>query len=82
VMEMSLTSTDRALVCTPWYHMVTSEAWIVPHLLAGAALVIQPAFDAPETLRAIGEHDITGLLAVPTQLEVLAETQRDLGVDL
>ncbi|MDZ7702501.1 MAG: AMP-binding protein [Halobacteriales archaeon] len=82
VMEMGLDAEDRALVCTPWYHMVTSEAWIVPHLFAGATLVIQPGFEAEATLEAIAAHGITGLLAVPTQLEVLVETQRDLGVDL
>jgi len=82
VMEMSLDASDRALVCTPWYHMVTSEAWILPHLFSGATLVLQPAFEPEDTLRAIENHDISGLLAVPTQLEVLVETQRDLGVDL
>lgn len=81
-LEMSLTASDRALVCTPWYHMVTSEAWIIPHLFVGATLVIQPAFEPEATLRAIEAHAITGLLAVPTQLEVLVETQRELDADL
>lgn len=82
VMEMGLATTDRALVCTPWYHMVTSEAWILPHLFSGATLVLQPSFEPRATLRAIEAHEISGLLAVPTQLEVLVETQRELGADL
>jgi fatty-acyl-CoA synthase len=82
VMEMGLAAADRALVCTPWYHMVTSEAWILPHLLSGATLVLLPSFEPEATLRAIEDHDISGLLAVPTQLEVLVETQADLEVDL
>ena len=81
-LEMSLTASDRALVSTPWYHMVTTEAWILPHLLVGATLVVQPAFDPPETLRLMEEHEITGLLAVPTQLETLLAAQDDVGADL
>jgi len=81
-LEMSLAARDRALVCTPWYHMVTSEAWIVPHLLVGATLVMQPAFDPVETLEAIEAHGITGLLAVPTQLEALLGAQADVSADL
>ena len=81
-LEMSLQASDRAIVCTPWYHMVTSEAWVLPHLLVGATLVIQRAFDPPETLRAMADHDVTGLLAVPTQLEALLDAQDDVGADL
>ncbi len=81
-MEMGLDADDRALVCTPWYHMVTSEAWVLPHLLVGATLVLQPTFDAEGTLRAVEEHGITGLLAVPTQLATLVEAQRSLDADL
>lgn len=81
-LEMSLDASDRALVCTPWYHMVTTEAWILPHLLVGATLVVQPAFDPEESLRAIEDHAVTGLLAVPTQLEALLEAQETVGADL
>ncbi|GGM61123.1 fatty-acyl-CoA synthase [Halarchaeum rubridurum] len=82
VMEMSLEPTDTALVTTPWYHMVTSDAWILPHLLTGATLVIQPTFEPDEALDLVAEHDVTGMLAVPTQLNVLADRQAERGLDI
>ena len=82
VMEMSIEPTDVALVTTPWYHMVTTDAWILPHLLTGATLVLQPSFEPDEALALVAEHDVTGLLAVPTQLRVLADRQADLGLDV
>jgi acyl-CoA synthetase (AMP-forming)/AMP-acid ligase II len=82
VMEMGIDETDTALVVTPWYHMVTTDAWILPHLLAGATLVLQSGFEPDAALRAIAEHDVTGLLAVPTQLTALIDAQQEAGYDL
>ncbi|MFC6725917.1 class I adenylate-forming enzyme family protein, partial [Halobium palmae] len=79
VMEMGIDETDTALVTTPWYHMVTTDAWILPHLLAGATLVVQSEFDPETSLEHMAEHDVTGLLAVPTQLDALIEEQADGG---
>ncbi|WP_459890685.1 class I adenylate-forming enzyme family protein [Halostagnicola bangensis] len=81
-LEMSLTAHDRALVCTPWYHQVTANTWILAHLLVGATLIIQPTFEPKDTLQAIETHNITGLLAVPTQLRTLREVQKDVQSDL
>jgi len=81
-LEMSLTAADRALVCTPWYHGVTCFTWVLAHLLVGGRLVIQRAFDPPESLRLMEEHDVTGLLAVPTQLEALLRAQDEVESDL
>ena len=81
-LEMSLTASDRALVCSPWYHMVTSEAWILPHLLVGATIVIQPTFDPAQSLELMDEHEVTGLLAVPTQLETFLRVQDDVEADV
>ena len=81
-LEMSLTASDRALVCTPWYHGVTCFTWILSHLLVGGTLVLQRSFEPAESLRLMEEHAITGLLAVPTQLEALLRAQDDVGADL
>lgn len=81
-LEMSLTATDRALVCTPWFHGVTCFTWIFAHLLVGARLVVQRSFEPPESLRLMQDHDVTGLLAVPTQLDALLEVHEDVGADL
>lgn len=77
IMEMGIDRRDRGLVISPWYHMVTNNAWILPHLQVGATLVLHSKFDPNHTLSAIARHDITGLLAVPTQLDMLVERQRN-----
>lgn len=82
VMEMSLEPDDVALVTTPWYHDVTTVAWIYPYLQVGATLVLQPEFVPPETMRLLDEHDVTGLLAVPAQLEALLEADEKGSYDL
>jgi fatty-acyl-CoA synthase len=82
VMEHGVDETDTALVTTPWYHMVTADAWLYPHFLAGATAVLHSSFEADEALELIEAHDATGLLAVPTQLDALADTQETSGHDL
>ncbi|ELY50905.1 class I adenylate-forming enzyme family protein [Natronolimnohabitans innermongolicus] len=82
IMEMGIDETDTALVTTPWYHMVTCDAWILPHIQAGATLVVQSDFDPDEALQLVDEHDATGALAVPTQLHALADCQRENEYDI
>ena len=77
VMEHGIQETDTALVTSPWYHMVTSDAWIYPHLLAGATLILHTSFDPTEALELMDQHDATGLLAVPTQLSAINDVQAD-----
>lgn len=80
-MEHGIDKTDIGLMTTPWYHMVSSDAWIYPHLLAGATIIIQSDFDPTETLELIEEHGATGLLAVPTQLTAMNDVQEDAEFD-
>lgn len=82
VMETGLRPTDIALVTTPWYHDVTTVAWIYPHLQVGATLVLQSQFVPDETLAMLAEHDVTGLLAVPAQLDSLLKIRQETAADL
>ena len=75
VMEHGIDETDTALVTTPWYHMVTSDAWLYPHFLAGATAVLHGSFDPDEALDLVEAHGVTGLLAVPTQIDSLNDAQ-------
>ena len=81
VMEHGIDPTDVGVLATPWYHMVSSDAWIYPHLIAGATVLIQSDFDPTDTLELIEEHDATGVLAVPTQLTALNDVQAEAGFD-
>jgi fatty-acyl-CoA synthase len=49
---------------------------------AGATLVLQSAFDPESVLAAIDDYDITGLLAVPTQLDVINDVQATADYDV
>jgi acyl-CoA synthetase (AMP-forming)/AMP-acid ligase II len=82
VMEHGIDETDIALAPTPWYHMVTTDAWLYPHWLAGASTVVQSTYDPAATLNLLEDHDVTGLLAVPTQLDDLCSLQADLAADV
>jgi fatty-acyl-CoA synthase len=75
VIEHSMGPTDLGLLTTPWYHMVSSDAWVYPHLIAGATLLVQSDFDPQAALELIERHEATGLLAVPTQLTAMNEAQ-------
>lgn len=81
VMEHGIEKTDVGLMTTPWYHMVSSDAWIYPHLLAGAAVLVQSEFDPTAALELIEDYDATGLLAVPTQLSGMNDVQEDASFD-
>ncbi len=81
VMEHGIDQTDLAVVTTPWYHMVTTDAWLYPHWLAGATTLLHESFDPGEVLELVEDHGATGLLAVPTQLDSLNEVQAEAGYD-
>ena len=77
IMEHGIDETDVALCTSPWYHMVTTDAWLYPHFVAGATVVLHSEFRPEEALELIGEHDVTGLLGVPTQLQTLNGIQKE-----
>jgi len=76
IMEHGVDETDIALCTSPWYHMVTTDAWLYPHFVAGATVVLHSAFEPEEALQLIEAHDVTGLLGVPTQLKALNDVQK------
>jgi len=82
IMEHGIDETDTALCTTLWYHMMTTDAWLYPHFVAGATVVLHSSFDLREALELIEGHDVTGLLAVPTQLRAINGVQQDAGFDV
>ncbi|MDS0300685.1 AMP-binding protein [Halogeometricum sp. S1BR25-6] len=81
VMEHGIDRTDAGIVATPWYHMVSSDAWIYPHFLAGATVVLHSDFDPAGLLEQVEKLEATGLLAVPTQLNAVVDAQQSLECD-
>jgi long-chain acyl-CoA synthetase len=74
-----LRSDEVHLVCSPLSHSAPLR-WAIRTLEAGGAVVVQPRFDAQETLAAIELFGVTSSFMVPTHLErILALDQSTLG---
>lgn len=65
--RLGVDPSDRWLVCLPTYH-VGGLAPVIRSTLYGTTVVLQRAFDAEGTPRAMGEYEITGVSLVPTML--------------
>jgi len=62
---------DVALVVAPLYHVNALCCALLPFLLQGAAVVLQPRFDARDAIAAIGRHRCAFLTGVPTMYQLL-----------
>jgi fatty-acyl-CoA synthase len=78
--EWEWPSDIRQLVCAPLSH--AGAAMFLPTLLRRGSLVLLPAFDPVEVLRAIERHRITCILLVPTMIYALLDHPRFSEFDL
>jgi acyl-CoA synthetase (AMP-forming)/AMP-acid ligase II len=67
-----LTEDDVALAVLPFFHIYGMNAIMNPALSAGATLVIMARFELDAFLRAIEQHRVTVLYAVPPIINALA----------
>ncbi|MCU4753400.1 acyl--CoA ligase [Halobacteria archaeon AArc-curdl1] len=70
--RLGVDRTDRWLCCLPMYHM----GGLAPAFrcaLYGTTVVLQRAFEPPETARVLEEYDVTGVSLVPTMLDRLLD---------
>ncbi|HKA15607.1 MAG TPA: AMP-binding protein [Myxococcota bacterium] len=66
-----LARSDRVLVALPLFHSFGLSILSLPALYAGAAVFLEPRFDAARTWQRVHAERITYLGAVPTQLAAL-----------
>jgi fatty-acyl-CoA synthase len=71
-LEMNLSAADRTLHLAPLFHVAAFHVMLLPHILVGAANYIVRKFDSAAAVEAIRQHQITTLLAVPTQFDRMA----------
>lgn len=76
IMDSAISPTDRALIATPLYHVVTAVSWTFAHLQANATLVPQQSFAPGQTLDLIEKYDITNVFMIPAQWEAVLDEQR------
>jgi fatty-acyl-CoA synthase len=71
----------RILFSLPLYHVFGYVEGMLSVLFVGGAVLVQLAFDADKTLRAIKEHAATDLLAIPTMTLALLDALRERRYD-
>ena len=73
LVDYDLTSADVALMISPMFHVASLTMGVLPALLKGATVVLEPAFVPGRALELIQRHRVTSLSGVPTTYQMLCE---------
>jgi fatty-acyl-CoA synthase len=82
LVDYDLTSTDRALMVSPLFHVASLGMGTLPVVLKGATLILERRFDAERALETIEQERVTWLSGVPTTFQLLCESSRWHSTDL
>jgi len=77
-----LRADDITITHTPFFHTGGWNVLTLPLLHRGGTVVLARRFDPAQTLRAVAEHKVTVLFAVPTMFQMLADEPGFAGADL
>ena len=77
-----LLPSDTVLVHTPMFYTGGLNVFTLPALYLGATVAIMKTFAAAEVLREVERLKITALFAVPTQLQMMADSRAFQTADL
>lgn len=73
LVDFDVASTDISLQVSPMFHVASLGMGVLPVLLKGAKLVLEPKFIPSRALELIEKHGITWLSGVPTTYQLMAE---------
>jgi fatty-acyl-CoA synthase len=73
LVDYDLTGADVALMISPMFHVASLTMGVLPALLKGATVVLEPAFVPGRALDLIQRHRVTSLSGVPTTYQMLCE---------
>ncbi|KRE53312.1 AMP-dependent synthetase [Arthrobacter sp. Soil736] len=73
IVDFDFASTDVALMISPMFHVASLNMGVLPTLLKGGTVVLEPKFDASRTLQLIEQHSVTTISGVPTTYQLLCE---------
>ncbi|MCA4133377.1 long-chain fatty acid--CoA ligase [Arthrobacter sp. M4] len=73
IVDMDLNRNDVSLLISPLFHVASLDMGLLPMILKGATVILEPKFDAGRVLSLIAEHRVTTLNGVPTTFQMLAE---------
>ncbi|GAA1146754.1 acyl-CoA synthetase (AMP-forming)/AMP-acid ligase II/acyl carrier protein [Kitasatospora gansuensis] len=82
VLAYGLTPADRCLNVMPTFHIHGLVGSVITSLIAGSSVLLLPAFDAEQTLRALTESGATWFSAGPTIHRLLLDRLRERPADL
>lgn len=73
LVDYDLTSDDIALMISPMFHVASLTMGVLPALLKGATVVLEPAFAPGRALELIERYRATSISGVPTTYQMLCE---------
>lgn len=82
LIDYDYVSDDVSLMISPMYHVAALSMGVLPTLIKGGAIVLEPKFDAGRALRLIENYGVTTLNGVPTTFQLLCDHDDWLSADL
>ena len=73
ITDFDFCSTDVALMISPMFHVASLDMGVLPTLLKGGTVILEPRFDPQRTLQLIERHRVTTISGVPTTYQMLCE---------
>lgn len=73
LVDYDFASTDVALMISPMFHVASLNMGVLPTLLKGGTVVLEPRFDPARVLWAIQNYKATIISGVPTTFQMLCE---------
>jgi fatty-acyl-CoA synthase len=73
LVDYDLTSDDVALMISPMFHVASLTMGVLPALLKGATVILEPAFVPGRALELIQQYRATSISGVPTTYQMICE---------
>jgi len=73
LVDFDFSSADVALMISPMFHVASLDMGVLPTLLKGGTVVLEPKFDPRRTLELIQQYRATTISGVPTTYQMLCE---------
>lgn len=73
LVDYDFVSSDVALMIAPMFHVASLGMGVLPTLLKGGSVVLEPKFEPGRTLHLIEQHKATVISGVPTTYQLLCE---------
>lgn len=73
LVDYDMVSSDVSLMIAPMFHVASLGMGVLPSLLKGATVILEPRFEPGRTLRLIEQYKATSISGVPTTYQMICE---------